>query len=72
MANVIDRYMHGTNMSGIKLPFAQFFDWDNPNNWDYVLVDKDLNEYYVGYDAISHKANHLRLPSDHLRCKNKF
>lgn len=24
MANVIDRYMHGTNMSGIRLPFAQF------------------------------------------------
>ena len=36
------------------------FDWDNPNNWDYVLVDKELNEYYVGYDAISHKANHMK------------
>ena len=36
------------------------FDCDNPDNWDYVLVDKELNEYYVSHDQISHKANHLR------------
>ena len=35
-------------------------DCDNPDNWDYVLVDKDLNEFFVGYGSISHKANHLR------------
>ena len=32
---------------------------DNPDNWDYVLVDKDLNEFFVGYRSISHKANHM-------------
>ena len=36
------------------------FDYDNPDNWDYVLVDKELNEFFVGYRGISHKANHMK------------
>ena len=47
------------------------FDCEDPNNWDYVCVDKDLNEFFVSYGGISHKANHLRLHSDLLRCKKK-
>ena len=31
----------------------------DPNNWDYVCVDKDLNEFFVSYGGISHKANHM-------------
>jgi len=36
------------------------FDCEDPNNWDYVLVDKELNEFFVGYRGISHKANHYK------------
>ena len=35
------------------------FDYDDPDNWDYILVNKDLEEFFVGYRSICHKANHM-------------
>ena len=33
---------------------------DDPKNYDYLLMDKECNEYWYSHAQIEHKANHLR------------
>ena len=33
---------------------------DDPRNYDYLLMDKECNEYWYSHAQIEHKANHMR------------
>ena len=33
---------------------------DDPRNYDYLLMDKEGNEYWYSHAQIEHKANHMR------------
>ena len=35
-------------------------DRDDPRNYDYLLMDKECNEYWYSHAQIEHKANHMR------------
>ena len=33
---------------------------DDPRNYDYLLMDKECNEYWYSHAQIEHKANHMK------------
>ena len=33
---------------------------DDPRNYDYLLMDKECNEYWYSHAQIEHKATHMR------------
>lgn len=33
---------------------------DDPKNYDYLLMDKECNEYWYSHAQIEHKANHMK------------
>ncbi len=39
--------------------FGSFHE-DDPKNYNYLLMDKECNEYWYSHAQIEHKANHMR------------
>jgi hypothetical protein len=44
----------------IDIEIEYMDDRDDPRNYDYLLMDKECNEYWYSNTQIEHKASHMR------------
>jgi pectate lyase len=44
----------------IDIEIEYMDDRDDPRNYDYLLMDKECNEYWYSHAQIEHKANHMK------------
>jgi hypothetical protein len=44
----------------IDIEIEYMDDRDDPRNYDYLLMDKECNEYWYSHAQIEHKATHMK------------